>query len=408
MGIFDKFDATRALHNQVKSAGRDPFGVSFDEVHSPTAATLGGRAVTLFGTNNYLGLTFDADCLHAGAAALAELGTGTTGSRIANGTYAAHVGLERQIADFFGKSDAMVFSTGYQANLGLISTLGGKGDVLLIDADSHASIYDACRLGHAEVIRFRHNSPEDLDKRLGRLKDHEGSKIVVTEGVYSMLGDSAPLREFVEVKNRHGACLVVDEAHSLGVHGPNGRGLAEAEGVLDEVDFVVGTFSKSLGAVGGFAASSVPGMEIMRVVCRPYMFTASLPPVSIATVSSALQRVSDDPSLGTRARENGHRLYRGLSRVGFDVGPQPNPVVAVRLSDPALAAMFWNKLLEAGYYVNLALPPATPAGVALVRASVCAAHTPAQIDGLIAAMVDTARALCMDVGAPEALRIPAE
>jgi len=406
MSLFAKFDTTKALLNEVAQFGRNPFGMCFDKVTSPTHGVLDGQDIVLFGTNNYLGLTFDPDCLAAGEEVMRTMGSGTTGSRIANGTYSGHTALEHQIAEFFGKDAAMVFSTGYQANLGLISTIAGREDHLLIDADSHASIYDACRLGPAEVIRFRHNNPEDLARRLARLEGRPGDRIVVTEGVFSMLGDSAPLAEIVEVKKKYGAYLVLDEAHSLGIMGAHGRGLGEQAGVEHDVDFVVGTFSKSLGAVGGFAASSVPGFDILRVVCRPYMFTASLPPASIATVSAALKRLATDPSLGQRVQASGRRLHTRLAAEGFDVGPQPNPVVATRMPDPATAALFWNRLLDKGYYVNLALPPATPAGVALLRASLCAAHTPAQVDGLVAAMTDVAKSLGNHL--PPPLRIPAE
>jgi len=217
MSLASKFDAVRAGIDSLAAEGRNPFDVRFERILSATEALLGGRPCLLFGTNNYLGLTFDPECIEASVRSVQEEGTGTTGSRIANGTYSDHALLERRIAEFYGKHSAMIFTTGYQANLGLISTLAGREDHLLIDADSHASIYDACKLSNAEVIRFRHNDPDDLAQRLRRLEGRPGDRIVVIEGIYSMLGDSAPLREIAAVKRELGATLIVDEAHSLGI-----------------------------------------------------------------------------------------------------------------------------------------------------------------------------------------------
>jgi len=393
MSLFAKFDPIRAGIESLFGSARNPFDVRFDKVLSPTEALLGGRRVLLLGTNNYLGLTFDPACVEASMRALEEAGTGTTGSRIANGTYSDHALLERRIAEFFGKRSAMIFSTGYQANLGLISTLAGRGDHLLIDADSHASIYDASKLSTAEVIRFRHNDPEDLAHRLRRLKHRPGNRIIVTEGIFSMLGDTAPLREIAAVKREMGASLIVDEAHSLGILGKHGRGLAEAVGVEADVDFVVGTFSKSLGAVGGFAASDLPDFDLLRIVCRPYMFTASLPPAVIGSVMAALRRLSTDQSLTTRAVSNSRRLYTALAQSGFTVGPEPNPIVAVKMPSPASAALFWNRLIDEGVYVNLALPPATPGSMSLIRSSVSSAHTEVQIDRAVSIMSAVGREL---------------
>jgi 8-amino-7-oxononanoate synthase len=389
MSIFSKFDDIRAAFNALDKNGRNPFDIRFEKILSPTEAILDGRRILLFGTNNYLGLTFDQSCVDASIDAIREAGTGTTGSRIANGTYSGHTSLEQQIAGFYGRRSAMVFTTGYQANLGLISTLAGRGDHLLIDADSHASIYDACKLSSAEIIRFRHNDPKDLARRLDRLKDLPGSKIIVTEGLFSMLGDTAPLRDIAAVKREMGAYLIVDEAHSMGVLGKNGRGLAEAVGVEADVDFVVGTFSKSLGAIGGFAVSDMPDFDMLRVVCRPYMFTASLPPAIIASVTASLKRVATDNLLGARVLANGRRLYHGLAQAGFDLGPEPNPIVAIKIADSALAIRFWNELIAGGVYLNLALPPATPGSQSLIRSSVSAAHTETQIDRAVQVMTDT-------------------
>ena len=383
MSLFKRFENLAKAHQAVKDVGADPFAVRIDRVLSPTEALIGRQHILLAGTNNYLGLTYDAGCISAAVSAVETQGTGTTGSAIANGLYGGHRALEKSLADFFGKEQGMVFTTGYQANLGIISTLAGPDDYLLIDADSHASIYDACRMGSATVIRFRHNDPADLDRRLARLAKEPGNKVVVVEGIYSMLGDKAPLAEIVEVKKKHGAYLVVDEAHSFGVLGGTGRGLAEEVDVEDDVDVIVGTFSKSLGAVGGFCVSSLPGFDVLRIACRPYMFTASLPPSVIASVRSSLETIKQRPSLRKKLWANVHHFYDGLERQGFLLGEQKSPIVAVRLPSPELAIHVWHRLLTDGVYVNLALPPATPANEALLRCSVCAAHSKSQLSTII-------------------------
>ncbi|MDP3859123.1 MAG: pyridoxal phosphate-dependent aminotransferase family protein [Stagnimonas sp.] len=382
MSILSKFDPLRETYDRLRAVGQNPFEMVFDEMLSPTEGMHRGKKTILLGTNNYLGLTFDSECIEESVQVLRRNGTGTTGSRIANGSYGAHRKLELELAKYFQRRHCMVFSTGYQANLGMLSTLAGKGDYLLLDSDSHASIYDGARLGHAEVVRFRHNDPEDLHKRLNRLKDMPGSKLIVVEGIYSMLGDAAPLREIAQVKRETGAYLMVDEAHSLGVLGEHGRGLAEQAGPETEaaVDFVVGTFSKSLGSVGGFCVSNIDDFDVLRVACRPYMFTASLPPSVMASTVTALRRLQEAPELRTKLHANANRLYQGLRERGFTVGPQPSPIVSVALKDSQLAVEFWNRLLEGGLYLNLALPPATPTASPLLRSSVSAAHSFEQID----------------------------
>ena len=383
MDILDKYAQFAGRHEQLLALGADPFAVRLDELNSATEAVIDGRPTILAGTNNYLGLTYDADCIAAGEAALRRYGTGTTGSRIANGTYGLHTELEAAFARFFAKRSCMVFSTGYQANLAMIAGLAGPRDVVLIDADSHASIYDACKLSGATIVRFRHNDAADLDRRLGRLGSEHDCRLVIVEGLYSMLGDTAPLPDFVEVKKRHGAWLLVDEAHSFGCFGEHGRGLAEEQGVEAEVDFVVGTFSKSLGAIGGFGASNHPGFDLLRLCARPYMFTASPSPASMASVQAALHRIGSDPSLRTRLWANAHRLHAGLTALGLRPCSAPSPVIAVPMPDEVTAARAWNLLREHGVYVNLALPPGTPNSLCLLRSSVSAAHTPEQIDTIV-------------------------
>ena len=393
MTILAKHSAYRHAYDTLLEHGVDPLNVRFDSVLSPTEGMLDGRRTILLGTNNYLGLTFDADCIEKSVEATRSQGTGTTGSRVANGTYDGHMKLEQALATFYGRDHAMVFSTGYQANLGVLSTLVGRGDHLMLDADSHASIYDGSRLGGAEVIRFRHNSPDDLYKRLRRLEGAPGDRLIVVEGIYSMLGDTSPLKEIAAVKRETGAYLLVDEAHSLGVLGETGRGLAEAAGVEADVDFIVGTFSKSLGSVGGFCVSDSPDFDIMRIVCRPYMFTASLPPGVVASTLEALVKLQAEPELRVSLMRNARRLYDGLVAMGFETGPEANPIVAVAMPNQEVAVIFWKMLLESGLYLNLALPPATPTNVRLLRTSVSAAHSTAQIDTALAIFADVGRRL---------------
>lgn len=379
--ILAKYAHLRQVYEQVQAGNaRNPFAVTFERILSATEGVLDGRRMVLLGTNNYLGLTFDEQCIEQSVAAVRAQGTGTTGSRVANGSYADHRGLEEDLADFFGRRHCMVFSTGYQANLGMLSTLVGRGDHLILDADSHASIYDGARLAGAEVIRFRHSDADDLYRRLRRLGDRPGDRLIVVEGIYSMLGDVAPLREIAQVRRETGAWLLVDEAHSMGVLGEKGRGLAEAVGAEADVDFIVGTFSKSLGSVGGFCVSDVEGFELLRVACRPYMFTASLPPSVLASTRRALQRLRADTSLRRSLDENARRLHNGLTALGFEIGAHISPIISVALPERELAVRFWNALLAGGLYLNLALPPATPDNRPLLRASVSAAHRAEQID----------------------------
>lgn len=393
MDIFDKYELLAQRRSQLLGAGADPFDLEIEDLHGPCEATIRGRRTILVGTNNYLGLTFDPECIEAGCAALRRLGTGTTGSRIANGTYASHRALEAEIAAFMGRAHAIVFTTGYQANLATISGLAGPKDVIFVDSDWHASIFDGCRLSGATVVRFRHNDPDDLDRRLERNPNPGGCRLIIVEGLYSMLGDVARLREIVAVKKRHGAFLLVDEAHAMGVFGAKGRGVAEAQGVEAEVDVIVGTFSKSLGAIGGFAVSDHPRFELLRVAARPYMFTASPGPATIATVRTALAKIAAHPELRARIWENAQRLHAGLSALGFTLCAPPGPILSIRLPDERTTVFAWNRLLELGVYVNLALPPGTPGGVCLLRGSVSAAHTPEQIEEVLARFAHLAEEL---------------
>ncbi|MFM5932118.1 MAG: serine palmitoyltransferase [Novosphingobium sp.] len=383
--LFSKFDPLIQLRTNLLSAGQeDPFGLVMEKVISPTEAICNGRQTILLGTYNYMGMTFDPDVIAAGKQALDDFGAGTTGSRVLNGTYAGHKAVEEALCEFYGMKHAMVFSTGYQANLGIISTIAGKGDYIVLDIDSHASIWDGCKMGDAEVVPFKHNDIVAMEKRLKRIPEGAG-KLVVLEGVYSMLGDIAPLKEMIKVAKDNGAMVLVDEAHSMGFIGEHGRGVAEDQGCLDDVDFVIGTFSKSVGTVGGFCVSNHPKFEILRLVCRPYVFTASLPPSVVATACTSIRKLMHAGNKRAHLWENSKTLHKGLKDAGFQLGTEEpqSAIISVIMPDLERGAAMWEALLHEGLYVNLARPPATPANMTLLRCSLCAEHTAEQVQTII-------------------------
>lgn len=383
--LFSKFDSLIQQREALLSTGiTDPFSLVMEEVKSPTVAVCNGKETILLGTYNYMGMTFDPDVIAAGKDALNNFGAGTTGSRVLNGTFQGHKECEDALKEFYQMDHAMVFSTGYQANLGIISTIAGKGDYIILDIDSHASIYDGCAMGNAEIVAFRHNDIEALEKRLKRLPADAG-KLVVLEGVYSMMGDVAPLKEMIRISKEAGAMILVDEAHSMGFIGENGRGVAEEQGVIDDVDFIIGTFSKSVGTVGGFCVSNHPKFEVMRLVCRPYVFTASLPPAVVACSATSIRKLMHGGNKRAHLWENSKTLHKGLRDLGFTLGtPEAqSAIIAVIMPDLEQGAMMWEALLHAGLYVNLARPPATPAGMTLLRCSLCAEHSAEQVQAIL-------------------------
>jgi 8-amino-7-oxononanoate synthase len=388
MSLFDKFAPLAELRTALAARGRVPsVATPMDNVQSATSAVIDGRKVLLAGTNNYLGLTFAPETREAAIKAIESLGTGTTGSRMASGNYAGHRLLESAFADAFGWPAAIVFSTGYQANLGAISALAGAGEYLLVDADAHASIHDACKLSNATTIRFRHNDPENLARRLERLGEDARRTLVVVESLYSVLGDRAPLKEFVEVKEKYGAMIIVDEAHSFGIYGPQGLGICAELGLLDRVDFIVGTFSKSLGGVGGFCVSRHQELELLRLASRPYIFTASPPPPVIAATHAALTRLLAGDDLRARLWRHIHRFYQAVKQLGYRTGSNdPGPVTALVFDEREQAIGLWQGLLDAGIYTNLMVPPSTPSGLNIVRISLSAAHSDEDIGRMIDAL----------------------
>jgi 8-amino-7-oxononanoate synthase len=383
--LFSKFDPFIEMRQSVLDTGvEDPFNLVMEKVLSPTRAICNGRETILLGTYNYMGMTFDGDVIDAGKQALEEFGSGTTGSRVLNGTYQGHRECEDALREFYDMDHAMVFSTGYQANLGIISTIAGKGDYIVLDIDSHASIWDGCKLGDAEIVPFKHNDIEAMEKRLRRIPEGAG-KLVVLEGVYSMLGDIAPLAEMIAIAKKYGAMVLVDEAHSMGFIGENGRGVVEDAGVLDDVDFIIGTFSKSVGTVGGFCVSNHPKFDVMRLVCRPYVFTASLPPSVVATAATSIRKLMHGSNKRAHLWENSRTLHAGLKDLGFSLGTEDaqSAIIAVIMPDLERGAAMWEALIHEGLYVNLARPPATPANMTLLRCSLCAEHTEEEVQTVL-------------------------
>ena len=383
MSLLDKL-AQVADRVREFSDGAVPFDTVIDSVVGPCEVVIDGRRTLMCGSNNYFGLSFHPDVIAAARAALEQSGSGTTGSRAANGSFAVHRDLERAFAEFYGTSHALIFTTGYQANVGVIAGLCGPDDTVVVDMESHASIYDGARLSGAQVFAFRHNSADDLGRKLARLADPTRC-LVVVEGLYSIGGDVAPLAAIADVCRRFGALLMVDEAHSFGAYGERGLGCAEAQGVLDRVDFVVGTFSKTLAGVGGFAVSNHPELRSLHFTARSYVFTASGSPSNVAGVAAALALVQrDGPALRERLWDNVRRVRAGLTRIGYRIGASESPIVPITIGAADRTAGLWRALLQAGLYVNIVLPPGCRPDACLLRTSYSAAHTREDLDRALA------------------------
>src|SRR5437660_2654739 len=379
MDLLDKLRAIERRQATFADGCAMPGLTVIDRVLGPCEVVVRGRPTLMFGSNNYLGLTLHPEVVEAVRRAVVEYGTGTTGSRTANGTLSLHESLERQFCDWFGKRHALIFSTGYQANLSLIGGLCGAGDVILIDSDSHASIYDATRQTPSQVIGFRHNSADSLRRKLERLPRGERNRLVVVEGLYSIRGDVAPLLDIANICSANGAYLLVDEAHSLGTYGARGLGCAEDQGVLDRVDFIVGTFSKSLAGIGGVCVSDHPELRALHFLARAYVFTASGSPSNVASVRGAVRVIRDHPELRDRLWANIRQLRDGLTKMGYGIGSTESPIVPIFTGEEDRTIALWQELLASGLYVNLIVPPGCSQDDCLLRASCSAAHTPDQI-----------------------------
>ncbi len=377
IALFDKCrNYTRA--REVQAAGLYPYFKAISRSED-TVVVIEGKERIMMGSNNYLGLTHHPEVLAEARAALERYGSGCTGSRFLNGTLDLHERLEGELAEFLGKESCLVFSTGYQANLGVISGLVGRGDVVFLDKLDHASIVDGAKMSHGETTRFNHGDLASLERKLQRVPEGTGTMVIV-DGVYSMEGDVADLPALLRVTQKYGAALAVDDAHSIGVLGPKGDGTAAHFGVTDEVDLIVGTFSKSLASIGGFAAGAENIIHYLKHHSRPLIFTAALPPSNTAGVLAALHVMQREPERRDALWANARRLQEGLRTLGFDIGPTDTPIVPVLIGPLEKTFLFWRKLFDAGVFTNPVVPPAVPPSQCRLRTSLMATHTEEQID----------------------------
>ena len=395
-----------ALMRAAREHGLLPY---FHEVESPAMpiVQMDGKPRIMLGSNNYLGLTADERVMAGARDALARYGTGLTGSRLLNGTTPLHLELEHELAEWMGTEDAIVFTTGQQANVGTLATLLGTGDTVVVDSADHASLLDGALLSRAKLRAFRHNRMDKLESTLEKAVGDGGGVLVVVDGVFSMEGDIAPLREIATLTRRFGARLMVDEAHAVGVLGTRGAGTAELLGVEDQADLRMGTFSKSLASCGGFVAGDADVIEFLKIQSRAFLFTASGVPAAVGAALAALRviRSAEGRELMARVLANARHLNRGLHELGFDVvEPSPvmsaagtlesiiTPIVPVRVGEDWHAGLLWRALWDAGVFTNVAVHPAVPPGGALLRTSVMATHDEAVIDRALDAFATVKRA----------------
>lgn len=338
-----------------------------------------GKRRIMLGSNNYLGLTVHPRVIAAGVAALEEYGSGCSGSRFLNGTLSLHTQLERELAAFLGKEAVMTFSTGFQSNLGIISAICGKDDYVICDKENHASIYDGCKLSYAKMLRYRHDDMEELERRLQQVPENAGC-LIVTDGVFSMGGDICNLPEIVRLAKQYGARVMVDDAHGLGVIGNGGRGTADYYGLTDQVDIIMGTFSKSLASIGGYMAASAEVVDYVRHASRPYIFCASIPPASCATAIEALHVLIEQPELPERLAALSQHMRQGLRGRGIAIRESTTPIIPIYTQDAFTTLTVAKALYDEGVYVNPVLPPATHPSECLLRTSYMATHTVALLD----------------------------
>ncbi len=378
--------------DEAAAAGMHPY---FKPIASQRGGTVmvNGQEMVITGSNDYLGLTQDPRLKEAARAALDDFGTSCTGSRFLTGTLTLHEELEHRLAEFLHKESALTFSAGYLGCLSVISALAGRHDILYYDRENHASLYDAAKLSFATLRKFEHNDLNGLARLLEQDAGRPGGRIIVTDGVFSMSGHIAKLPQLVEIKRRFGARLIVDDAHATGVLGPDGRGTGDHFGLVDEVDVVIGTFSKSLASVGGFMAADRAVVQFVKHAARPFIFTAALPAMQMAAAIKALEIMQAEPELRTRLWENVHQLRNGMNELGFDTLGSETPIVPVLVGPDELAMAFWKGLWEEGIFTTPALPPGVPNGQSIIRTSVNANHTSEQLDRLLSAFAVVGRRL---------------
>ncbi|MGI6676232.1 MAG: aminotransferase class I/II-fold pyridoxal phosphate-dependent enzyme [Bacilli bacterium] len=349
------------------------------ETGQDTEVHMYNRRVIMIGSNNYLGLTSHPEVKEAAIAAIEKYGSGCSGSRFLNGTLDIHLALEEELADFLRKEAVMTFSTGFQSNLGIISAIAGRNDYIVSDKENHASIYDACRLSYAKLLRFEHNDMEDLEKKLASIESDKGI-LIVTDGVFSMTGDICNLPEIVRLAKKYGARVMVDDAHGLGVLGAGGRGTAEYFDLEDEVDIYMGTFSKSLASLGGYMAASRDVVEYVKHVSRPFIFSASITPASVEAARAALRIIRREPERVKALHDISSYMREGLKKLGVDIIESQTPIIPIYTYEDEKTFIACKLLLERGVYVNPVISPATPPGQSLLRTSYTATHTREQMD----------------------------
>jgi len=387
--IFDKCDAY-SYASEVRASGLYPYFIPLTNSEG-TEVTVGDHRLIMIGSNNYLGLTMHPKVREAALDATRRYGTSCTGSRFLNGTLELHLELERRLADFIGTEAALVFSTGYQTNLGTISAVVGRGDFVITDKDDHASIVDGCRLSLGTMRRYNHNDMDHLDRVLGGLPEDAG-KLVVVDGIFSMGGDIAPLPEIAPLCKKHHARLMVDDAHSVGVLG-GGRGTAVHLGMLDQVDLVMGTFSKSFASLGGFITGSEGVIDFIQHNARPLIFSASIPPTNAAAALAALEVMQEEPDRIARVNEIGEMMRSEFRRLGFNVGASETPIIPIIIGDNTATFKAWRKLYDAGVYTNPVISPAVPPELSLLRTSYMATHTDEQLGRVLEAFEKVGRSL---------------
>lgn len=377
--IFDKFKTDEMIRRAKEAAeiGMYPYFRALSDTEGVTA-TFEGREVVMLGSNNYLGLTTDPRVRQAAIDAIKRYGTSVTGSRFLNGTLELHLELERRLAKFVGMEAALVFSTGYQSNVGTISAVAAPGDYVILDKDDHASIVDGCTMSQAEMKRFRHNSVDSLESVLSKLPEEAG-KLVIVDGVYSMGGDIAPLAEIVAISKKYGARIMVDDAHGIGVTG-NGRGTSAHFGLTDQVDLIMGTFSKSFASIGGFIAGSREAIYGIQHKARALIFSAALPAPNAAAVLAALDIMETESQHVENLWWNAEYMRKGLKDLGYDTGGSNTPIIPVILGEDFRVALAWYAMIQEGVYTNPVVPPATPPKGGLLRTSYTATHRQEHLD----------------------------
>ncbi|MCX7785391.1 MAG: pyridoxal phosphate-dependent aminotransferase family protein [candidate division WOR-3 bacterium] len=378
MDLFDKCLKYYPIVERAKRTGFYPYFRALDS-EPDRRVVIKGKELIMLGSNNYLGLTTHPQLKEAAIKAIEKYGTGCTGSRFLNGTLDLHEELEHKLAEFFHKEDCIVFSTGFQTNLGVISSLVRKGDVAIVDKLDHASIVDGCQLSYGRSVRFLHNDMKDLERVLSSL-DKDCGKLIIVDGIFSMEGDIIDLPNVVRLAKKYKARVMVDDAHSVGVLGKRGAGTAEHFGLEDSVDLIMGTFSKSFATIGGFIVGDKKVITYIRHQARSLIFSASIPPPAVATVLAALEIIKNEPERRKRLWHNTNKMLNGFKKLGYNTGTSCTPVIPLIIGDDTKAINFWHDLYEGGIFANPVIPPAVPPGRSLIRTSYMATHTDEDLD----------------------------